>query len=318
MAAWLFGVIVGVPVLRLSGDYLAIVTLAFGEIIKNIINACYLGYDSTGLHFSLQDQSSMGLDPDGTVLAEPDSARGVLSPDARLLAVEQASLDAVPLVQRRLGWLATFANVATLFGLLGTILGLIQSFEAVSTADPEDKQALLASGIALAMRATAAGLTVAIPSLLLHSWLVQRANALLDDVDRTAQALAEQLPRLGPEQAELRLERTPGQFLVKGKNIPFMRLRELVFHHVDLLGGFGFTDVEPEVQRLLLDEEVRRLRTCDPPPDVTLRTPDGDEWSVGAGTASVSGDRGALLGWLGRGLTAGVTGDHLPRLPEGR
>jgi len=144
------------------------------------------------------------------------------------------------------------------------------------------------------------------------------ASQLLDDVDRTARALADQLPRLGPEQAELRLERTPGQFVVKGKNIPFMRLRELVFHHVDLLGGFGFTDVDPEVQRLLLDEEVRRLRACDPPPDVTLRTPDGDEWSVGAGTASVSGDRGALLGWLGRGLTAGVTGDPLPRLPEGR
>ena len=54
-AAGLFGVIVGVPVLRLSGDYLAIVTLAFGEIIKNIINACYLGYDSTGLHVSFQD-----------------------------------------------------------------------------------------------------------------------------------------------------------------------------------------------------------------------------------------------------------------------
>jgi maleylpyruvate isomerase len=144
------------------------------------------------------------------------------------------------------------------------------------------------------------------------------ASELLDDVDRTARALADQLPRLGPEQAEVRLERTPGQFLVKGKNIPFMRLRELVFHHVDLLGGFDFTDVDPEVQRLLLDEEVRRLRACDPPPDVTLRTPDGDEWSVGAGTASVSGDRGALLGWLGRGLTAGVAGDPLPRLPEGR
>ena len=66
--AAIVGFIVGIPVLRLRGDYLAIVTLAFGEIIKNIINACYLGYDSTGLHFSLQDQSSMGLDPDGTVL----------------------------------------------------------------------------------------------------------------------------------------------------------------------------------------------------------------------------------------------------------
>ncbi len=60
---------------------------------------------------------------------------------------------------------------------------------------------------------------------------------LVDDVERTALALAEQLPRLGPDQAELRLERTPGQFLVKGKNIPFLRLRELVFHHVDLDAG---------------------------------------------------------------------------------
>lgn len=104
--------------------------------------------------------------------------------EERMIAVEQASLDAVPLIQKRVGWLATFANVATLFGLLGTILGLIQSFDAVSRADPEDKQQLLAAGIALAMRATAAGLAVAIPSILLHSWLVQRANALLDDVDR--------------------------------------------------------------------------------------------------------------------------------------
>ena len=141
---------------------------------------------------------------------------------------------------------------------------------------------------------------------------------LVADVERTAAALAEQLPRLGPDQAELRLERTPGLFVVKGKNIPFMRLREVVFHHVDLAAGFGFGDVDPELQRVLLAEEVRRLRACDPPPDVTLRTPDGDEWTVGAGTASVSGDRGALLGWLGRGLTAGVAGDPLPRLPEGR
>ncbi len=139
----------------------------------------------------------------------------------------------------------------------------------------------------------------------------------VDDVDRTARALAAELPRLTPEQAEVRLERTPGKFLIKAKNIPFMRLRELVFHHVDLLGGFGFGDLEPELQRLLLDEEVRRLRAADPPLDLTLRTPDGDEWTVGAGTASVVGERGALLGWLGRGLTDGLTGDPLPQLPEG-
>ena len=144
------------------------------------------------------------------------------------------------------------------------------------------------------------------------------AAELVDDVERTARALAEQLARLGPEQAEVRLERTPGQFLVKGKNIPFMRLRELVYHHVDLLAGFEFADVDAEVQRVLVGEEVRRLRACDPSPDLTLRTPDGDEWTVGAGTASVEGDRGALLGWLGRGLTTGLTGEPLPALPEGR
>ena len=140
----------------------------------------------------------------------------------------------------------------------------------------------------------------------------------VSDVERTAEALAAELPRLGPEQAEVRLERTPGQFVVKAKNIPFMRLRELVFHHVDLDAGFGFGDPDPEVQRVLLAEEVRRLRACDSPPDLTLRTRDGDEWTVGTGTASVSGTRGALLGWLGRGLTTGLTGDPLPRLPEGR
>jgi maleylpyruvate isomerase len=144
------------------------------------------------------------------------------------------------------------------------------------------------------------------------------AAELVHDVERSARALAEQLTRLAPEHAEVRLERTPGQFLVKAKNIPFMRLRELVFHHVDLLAGFGFADADPEVQHLLLREEVRRLRACDPPPDLTLRTPDGDEWTIGAGTASVEGDRGALLGWLGRDLTTGVAGDPLPALPQGR
>ena len=126
------------------------------------------------------------------------------------------------------------------------------------------------------------------------------ATEQVDDVHHTAPALAAERPRLTPEQ-----------------NIPFMRLRELVFHHVDLLGGFGFGDLDPELQRLLLNEEVRRLRAADPPLDLTLRTPDGDEWTVGAGTASVVGERGALLGWLGRGLTDGLTGDPLPRLPEG-
>ena len=68
LMAGIFGVLVGIPVLRLSGDYLAIVTLAFGEIIKNVMNACYLGLDSHGLHFSLKDASSLNMEADGKVL----------------------------------------------------------------------------------------------------------------------------------------------------------------------------------------------------------------------------------------------------------
>ena len=68
IVAGIFGVIVGVPVLRLSGDYLAIVTLAFGEIIKNIINALYLGVDENGLHVSITDANAMGMAADGETL----------------------------------------------------------------------------------------------------------------------------------------------------------------------------------------------------------------------------------------------------------
>lgn len=74
-SAALAGVIVGIPVLRLKGDYLAIVTLAFGEIIKNFINAIYLGVDSNGLHFSMKDTMSLGMEADGRVLIK--GAQGI-------------------------------------------------------------------------------------------------------------------------------------------------------------------------------------------------------------------------------------------------
>jgi len=67
-AAALFGFLIGIPVLRLKGDYLAIVTLAFGEIIKNVMNIFYIGRDSAGFHLSVKDQFSLGMAPDGEVL----------------------------------------------------------------------------------------------------------------------------------------------------------------------------------------------------------------------------------------------------------
>lgn len=74
LVAGAFGFLVGVPVLRLSGDYLAIVTLAFGEIVKNVMNACYLGVDANGLHFSLKDAISLNME-DGKLLI--NGAQGI-------------------------------------------------------------------------------------------------------------------------------------------------------------------------------------------------------------------------------------------------
>lgn len=67
MAA-VFGILIGIPVLRLKGDYLAIVTLAFGEIIKNLVNVIYVGRDASGFHFSMKDAMSLNLGEGGEVL----------------------------------------------------------------------------------------------------------------------------------------------------------------------------------------------------------------------------------------------------------
>lgn len=74
-AAAVFGMLIGIPVLRLRGDYLAIVTLAFGEIIKNLINAIYLGRDSSGFHISFKDSMSLKLEEGGEILIK--GAQGI-------------------------------------------------------------------------------------------------------------------------------------------------------------------------------------------------------------------------------------------------
>lgn len=75
ISAGIVGFLIGMPVLRLRGDYLAIVTLAFGEIIKNIINVLYVGKDSSGIHFSMKDSMSLGLTEDGDVII--NGAQGI-------------------------------------------------------------------------------------------------------------------------------------------------------------------------------------------------------------------------------------------------
>lgn len=75
VCAGLIGLLIGMPVLRLKGDYLAIVTLAFGEIIKNVINVIYVGRDANGIHISMKDAASMSMESDGDLII--NGAQGI-------------------------------------------------------------------------------------------------------------------------------------------------------------------------------------------------------------------------------------------------
>lgn len=108
-------------------------------------------------------------------------------------AQDIAMAEAVPLYTKRLHYLSMLANVATLLGLLGTIHGLILSFQAVAQADPATKQAMLANGIAVSMYTTALGLAVAIPAMVLYSFLVSRQNELLEQLQEKCSKLTETL-----------------------------------------------------------------------------------------------------------------------------
>lgn len=98
-------------------------------------------------------------------------------------AIDAASLEIVPKLEKRLNYLALIANIATLMGLLGTITGLIQSFSAIAVADASQRQAILSAGISEAMNCTAFGLVVAITTMIMHSVLSARATKIIEDID---------------------------------------------------------------------------------------------------------------------------------------
>lgn len=87
-------------------------------------------------------------------------------------------------ISKRTAFLSMIANVATLLGLFGTIAGLIQSFQAVGTANPQEKSALLAAGISTAMNATMMGLGVAIPAMVAFSFIMNRTNRMVGELDQ--------------------------------------------------------------------------------------------------------------------------------------
>lgn len=99
------------------------------------------------------------------------------------MAIEEGLMEVLPRLERRTHYLAAFANIATLLGLLGTIIGLIQAFTAVAHANPGEKAELLSSSISVAMNTTAFGLIVAIPLLLVYSVLQSKTTQIIDSLE---------------------------------------------------------------------------------------------------------------------------------------
>ncbi len=99
------------------------------------------------------------------------------------LAMEEQLMEIIPKLEKRTPYLATFANIATLLGLLGTIMGLINAFTAVANVDPAEKASLLSASISVAMNTTAFGLMVAIPLLLLFSYLQTKTTEMVDSLE---------------------------------------------------------------------------------------------------------------------------------------
>ena len=112
---------------------------------------------------------SMGLERQG----------GVRRRDDIEIAMEECMMEILPQLEKRTGYVGLAANVATLLGLLGTIMGLIQAFTAVANANPAEKADLLGAAIAVAMNTTAFGLLVAIPLLVVHHVLTTKTAEIV-------------------------------------------------------------------------------------------------------------------------------------------
>jgi biopolymer transport protein ExbB/TolQ len=130
-------------------------------------------------------------------------ARGDADEEKLQNAADGAATIVLPPLSRRLPYLSMLANSATLLGLLGTIFGLTTAFSAVGAADPAQRSAFLAVGIAQALNTTAFGLILAVPTLLLHGFLVSKVEAIVEEVDQTSVRLVQALVSRGPGARDL-------------------------------------------------------------------------------------------------------------------
>ena len=115
----------------------------------------------------------MGLAVQGTVRRREDIE----------IAMEESMMEIIPQLEKRTPYVALASSIATLLGLLGTIMGLIQAFTAVANANPAEKTDLLSASISVAMNTTAFGLMVAIPLLVIHTVLTAKTGEIVDSLE---------------------------------------------------------------------------------------------------------------------------------------
>ncbi len=116
---------------------------------------------------------NMGLSVQGAVRRREDIE----------IAMEESMMEIVPRLEKRTSYVALASSIATLLGLLGTIMGLIQAFTAVANANPAEKADLLSASISVAMNTTAFGLMVAIPLLVTHAILTSKTGDIIDSLE---------------------------------------------------------------------------------------------------------------------------------------
>ena len=121
------------------------------------------------------------------------------------IAMEEGMMEIIPQLEKRTPYVALASSIATLLGLLGTIMGLISAFTAVANANPAEKADLLSGSISVAMNTTAFGLMVAIPLLVVHALLATKTNAIVDGMEmasvKVLTAISTRARRQGTAQA---------------------------------------------------------------------------------------------------------------------
>ncbi len=122
---------------------------------------------------SMARMMAMGLARQGAVRRREDIE----------IAMEESMMEIIPQLEKRTPYVALLSNIATLLGLLGTIMGLIQAFTAVANANPAEKADLLSTSISVAMNTTAFGLMSAIPLLLFHAKLTSTTGQIVDSLE---------------------------------------------------------------------------------------------------------------------------------------